>query len=197
MGYLGVNANARVVAAALADGALEVGDLQSGERLAVLLRGSSSASHDRVYLQPHFSPDGRWLAVGFDSGTVTVWDTRTWDVAARWLAVPGGGVDSLAFSPDSRRLAVGGAGEAALWPIGPPQGTPLRMSADPLAAGGPVAVAAGSSTLTTHTDAAGTWQWRISTDALLRHACAVAGRDLSAEERAAAAPDWSWEPVCR
>ena len=70
------------------------------------------------------------------------------------------------------------------------------MSADPLDRGGHVVLAAGVDSLTTHTDLAGTWRWHLSTEALLRHACAVAGRDLTAEERDVIAPDWSWVETC-
>jgi WD40 repeat protein/DNA-binding SARP family transcriptional activator len=195
VGYLGVDAEAHTVAASLADGTFEVGDLRTGRSLATH-RLSGWPGSEPIFVQPRFSPDGRWLAIGSDSGTVTVLSTTSWKVAERWLAVPGGAVDSLAFSPDSQWLAVGGAGSAALWAVDAPE-TPLRMSADSWSAGGAVQVALGSDTVTTHTDTAGTWQWQVSAEALLRHACEVAGRDLTVEEQAAVAPDWAWEPTCR
>ncbi len=50
-----------------------------------------------------FSPDGRRLAAAFNQ-TVKVWDTTTWQEA---LTLKGhtGGVKSVAFSPDRKRLA--------------------------------------------------------------------------------------------
>ncbi len=69
------------------------------------------------------SPDGQWLATGDRVGHVAVWDAMTfekvseveapvmytWDPRARRHSI--GGIRSLAFSPDSGRLAVGGIGK--------------------------------------------------------------------------------------
>ncbi len=69
------------------------------------------------------SPDGKWLATGDKVGHVALWDTQrwekvgeletpimyTWDPKARLHSI--GGIRSLAFSPDSSRLAVGGTGK--------------------------------------------------------------------------------------
>ena len=69
-----------------------------------------------------FSPDGKWLATGNRTGKVLVRDSAsgrvaatletpvmyTWDPKARRHSI--GGIRSLAFSSDSRLLAVGGMG---------------------------------------------------------------------------------------
>ncbi len=69
------------------------------------------------------SPDGKWLATGDKVGHVALWDAQrfekigeletpvmyTWDPKARLHSI--GGIRSLAFSPDSQRLAVGGTGK--------------------------------------------------------------------------------------
>lgn len=70
-----------------------------------------------------FSPDGKWLATGDRTGRVLVRDATngeiaatleapvmyTWDPKARRHSI--GGIRSLAFSNDSKRLAVGGMGK--------------------------------------------------------------------------------------
>ncbi len=70
-----------------------------------------------------FSPDGKLLATGDKVGHVVVWDVQsgkqlgaveapvmyTWDKVQRLHSI--GGVRSVAFSPDSKSLAVGGMGK--------------------------------------------------------------------------------------
>jgi WD40 repeat protein len=59
----------------------------------------------RALAQPWFSPDGRTVAVLRDR-TVRLWDVKAKEVRASWKE--GRKVLTLAFSPDSRLLAVGG-----------------------------------------------------------------------------------------
>jgi WD40 repeat protein len=70
-----------------------------------------------------FSADGKFLATGDKVGHVVVWNVTTgqpvtrldapgfytWDPRARVHSI--GGIRSLAFSPDGRRLAIGGIGK--------------------------------------------------------------------------------------
>ncbi len=70
-----------------------------------------------------FSPDGKWLATGDKVGHVVIWDVKsgkktgevetpgmyTWDPKQRRHSI--GGIRSLAFSHDSKLLAVGGIGK--------------------------------------------------------------------------------------
>ena len=63
---------------------------------------------------PEFSPDGKTLAVGENSGKI-----RLWNVAAgrMLLTLPGhkGSVNGLAFRPDGRALASCNDTEIRLW----------------------------------------------------------------------------------
>lgn len=86
-----------------------------------------------------FSPDGRWLATGSRDATAQVWNVADGQPAGPRLRLPfdlstpahpgpARHIRCLAFSPDSRRLAVGGAGPVAqVWsvPGGAPAAPPI------------------------------------------------------------------------
>jgi len=83
-----------------------------------------------------FSPDGRTLAVvtvevsqgvGVHDGKVRLYDvvSRREPVAGATIPFPGP-LDSAAFSPDGRVLAVGGYGAISLWDVGDPH-HPARL----------------------------------------------------------------------
>src|SRR4030067_223014 len=53
-----------------------------------------------------FSPSGRWMASGGEDHQVILWDTLNW--AIKWSINPEDGRPvSLAFSPDSSKVAAG------------------------------------------------------------------------------------------
>ncbi len=68
-----------------------------------------------------FSPDGRWLAIGTQDGTIRLWDSSTWQ--EKWKVsfgeyygvVPT--VRDLAFSPDSHLLASGRDIGTEVWDV--------------------------------------------------------------------------------
>ena len=123
----------RVIASADASQVISIGDDMQC-RVWDAFTGEAIASFsDHQKLTPHHfpsmlyavaaSPDGRWIATGDKVGHVALWDAErfekageletpvmyTWDQKARLHSI--GGIRSLAFSPDSRRLAVGGTGK--------------------------------------------------------------------------------------
>jgi WD40 repeat protein len=80
----------------------------------------------RLISAMELSPDGSHLAAadwklggGAGQATVRIWDTRNWRQIAAMQGLPEGiQLTSLAFSPDARELAIGGAdGAAGLWSV--------------------------------------------------------------------------------
>ena len=67
--------------------------------------------------ESHFSPDGDTLTTTFD-GIVRFWDVKTGAVARPPLDAQCGGIRTMLFSPDSKLIAVAGAGRAtAVWDV--------------------------------------------------------------------------------
>jgi WD40 repeat protein len=76
------------------------------------------------------SPDGKWIAGGTDTD-VRLWEATTGQPAGV-LEGPQEPVTALAFSPDSKLLACGGAGGMAVWLFRVEDGEPLLLIPDPL-----------------------------------------------------------------
>jgi WD40 repeat protein len=189
-----VDETARLVALGSADGGIEVGDTVTGERLG---EGPPPEGDAFVVRPLSLSPDGRWVAGGSESGRVVVWDTRTYDVHRTWVAVQGGGVDSLVFMPDSRAVVAGGAGTASVRHLGP--GAAAGMTLDLGAssrADVEVAVRDEGRTVVTLTEDRGVQLWPVSPAVLLDQACDVAGRDLTPAEWSAALPTLPYARTC-
>lgn len=93
-----ISSNGKVLAAAEADGSVVVADVTTGQVLRTLPSGQSGGP-----LRLRLSPDGELLAAAGESAELDVWDVST----GALLASPHVDVESLAFSPDDRWLAVG------------------------------------------------------------------------------------------
>jgi WD40 repeat protein len=189
------DATGRIVAVGVRGGGVEVGDTATGALLTALVPPGG----ENLAVTPlSFSPDGRWLAGGSESGRVVVWDTATWDVARTWVAVQGGRVDSLAFTPDSRSVVAGGAGTASVWSVDPrtPAGMTLPLSALPSQSDVAVSTLDEGQTVVTLTNDKGVQLWAFSPQALLDHACDLAGRNLTPDEWSTALPNLPYAQTC-
>lgn len=63
------------------------------------IRGDAALSHD-----------GRLLALGYQNGTVGIYDTKTWQPLGEPMNCHSDWISAVAFSPDGRRLATNGSG---------------------------------------------------------------------------------------
>jgi WD40 repeat protein len=193
VGWLGVGPDGRW-AALSEEGAIEIIDLRTGELVKKL-------PHDELTaLTVVFSPDGRWLAAATRNGRVVVWNTHTWEQHTTWEAVPGFSLEtiSMVFTPDSDFLVTGGAGEAAIWSVEQGVRGGARLEVDPTRRDAPVLVTVrDDGTLMTFTDGTGVREWDVSPEGLLKHACALVGRNLTQDEWNDVLPDRSYERTCR
>jgi WD40 repeat protein/predicted Ser/Thr protein kinase len=83
-----------------------------------------------------FSPDGNWLAVAGNRGSVRIWSTNDWK-EPRTLPCGSEGVAWVGFAPDSSRLATAQGGQVRLWDvrIGESAGTLGSVEESPILAG--------------------------------------------------------------
>jgi WD40 repeat protein len=192
---IGIHPGGRMAALSEPD-VIEIIDLTTGDEVA---RIDHSALGESVSLYPVvFSPDGRWLAAATSSGRVVVWDTRSWKQHATWPAVPGFGINSMTFTPDSSFLITGGAGTAAIWNVQQGASPGVRLEVDPSRPDANVLVGTrdGGKTLVTYTDGTGLRHWDVSPNGLLEHACAVVGRNLTQAEWEDVLPDRDYQRTC-
>jgi WD40 repeat protein len=185
---LAFSRDGKLIAAATGRDGIDIHDAHSGK----LVKWVNTTVSRSVA----FSPDGSLLAAGLFDGTVHFFSTDGWKHVGRPFDAHSGRVTSTAFSPDGRTLATGGAdGTVALWDVetGKPIGVPLMVEPDTL-------VFAAFSPDGSHLFAVSTGSRGIRLDASAddwkRHACLVAGRDLTAREWEDALPDRPYRPVC-
>src|SRR5829696_2261932 len=118
----------RTLAIAGGEGKVELWDVER-RRLRRELAGPRAAPLSMV----RYSPDGSVIAAGGqEDNHVTLWDAVSGRVIAAPIETnpPGGGAQSISFSPDSKRIAVpGAAGTVGIWEVatGRRAGKPLSI----------------------------------------------------------------------
>ena len=143
-----------------------------------------------------FSPDGRLLAIGEYGGGVVILSTRSWKPVRRGLENHRARVTALDFSPDGRHLLTGGAdGKVLLWDLATRSriGSSLTVERDAYLAAG---FAPSGSFVFAIPHAGRAVRWDVRPAAWERHACLVAGRDLTKREWRDVLPSRPFRPVC-
>jgi WD40 repeat protein len=186
--HLSYSPDGGLLAIGLAEGGTALRDGRSGQLVA---RPAHRFGDEGWWVR--FSPDGRLLAVTSDHYT------QLWDVATRRrigspLRGHVGVVFTSEFSPDGRTLATSGSdGSVILWDIesrrslgklpGPLGQISSRFTPD------------GQGLFVLH-ELGSAQRWEMSPDAWSKHACRVAGRELTRAEWEQLVPDQDYRTVC-
>jgi WD40 repeat protein/DNA-binding SARP family transcriptional activator len=178
-----------LAAAAMGDGT-EIRDVHTGRRVARL-------PTDDLARSVAFSPDGRLVATGQYDGRILLWSTNAWRRVGRAVEAHEGRIITLGFSRDGRKLASASEdGTVRLWDVGTqtPIGSPLVVGHGAWTSA--VLTPDGSHLLAVSDRGRGV-SWNISPAAWARHACVVAGREMTAQEWRDALPDRRYQTICR
>ena len=143
-----------------------------------------------------FSPDGRLIATGQFDGSLLLRSTHDWRPVGRPLEAHEGRVITLSFSRDSATLASAGQdGTVRLWDVASqkPIGSPLVVKEGAWVS---AALAPDDTHLLAVSDQGDGVRWDISPAAWKRHACSVAGRELTAREWQDALPRRPYRSIC-
>jgi WD40 repeat protein/DNA-binding SARP family transcriptional activator len=151
--------------------------------------------HEGIYFA-RFSQDGRLLAVGDLRGRAEVWSTTTWKPITRPFAGLNGVVQLAAISPDNRVLAAGATdGGVRLWDIKTQQQIGTALPGVPQREVIPLFTPDGSALIAAY-NTGRAYRWDIRPQSLIKHACQVAGRQLTRAEWEQALPGRDYDPAC-
>jgi WD40 repeat protein/DNA-binding SARP family transcriptional activator len=187
---LAFSPDGRLLAANGFEDPTEVRDVRSGRVVARLRTGDFGRS-------VAFSADGRLLAIGRYGGTARLISTQTWKPVGRVLDGHEARLTALEFSPDGRVLATGSAdGTVLLWDVDTQRaiGSPLEIEPDAYVS---ATFAHDGSHLFAVPHTGHGVRWDVRPESWKRHACLVAGRELTETEWRDALPDRPFQHVCR
>ncbi len=186
--HLSFSPDGELLALGLADRGTE---LRDGHSLRLVARLPRRPGDEGWWVR--FSPDGRLLAV------TSAHDTQLWDVAERRrIGPPLTGHEGVAFTaefaPDGRTLATSGSdGGVILWDVESRRS--LGTLPNPLGANSTRFTPDGRR-LFVLTEEGAARRWEVTPDAWSRHACSVAGRELTSAEWEELVGELDYRPVC-
>ena len=187
---LSFSPDGRFVAANSVQRGAVVHDVRTSRRVALLY---GRADYVRSV---EFSPDGSLLAVGSYHGLVRLFSTRTWKPVGRALDGHDGRVISMSFTPDGDVLATAGQeGDVIFWDVKRRRqlGSPMTVEAEHFAN---AVLTRDGKWLFAASNGTRAVRFPMSPAAWTRHACRVAGRELTQQEWKDALPDRDYQPVC-
>jgi WD40 repeat protein/DNA-binding SARP family transcriptional activator len=194
-----------LIAAAATDRGTEILDARTGDLVKRLEVGSLAGEGD-FSRSVAFSPDGNLLLVGQYNGTGRLFSTETWKQVGRPLRAHTARITFPEFSPDGRTLiTAAGDGTVILWDVATHKqiGAPIEVETNSFvsAALSPdgkrlYAISAQDEWAPFDKSPDDGVSFDMSPDAWKRHACAVAGRDISPGEWQQALPARPFQSVC-
>jgi len=179
----------KLIASAGQDG-VAIHEVATGRRRALISRGANFS------IGVAFSPDGTQLAAGYSDGNFMTIDVASGRAVGAPLAGNAGWAMGVAYSPDGTTLAGGTeAGGVMLWDLA----TRTRLG-DPLTGHTSnvigVAFAPDGKHLATSSWDGSVIIWDVDPGAWTRHACAVAGRNLTPGEWKQYLGDRPYQTTC-
>jgi WD40 repeat protein len=189
LGTVAFSSDGELIAAAAGRAGTEIRSVGAGRLVKRLVTGA-------VPYAVAFSPDGELLFVGQYDGRGQLFSTETWEPVGRALEGHTGRVTSAEFSRDGRTLVTAAAdGTAVLWDVETRTslGSPLELAPSTFASAALSPDGARLFAVSTSGDGS---SFELSREAWKRHACLVAGRELTAAEWEEALPAWPQQAVC-
>jgi WD40 repeat protein/DNA-binding SARP family transcriptional activator len=186
---LAFSPDGKLIAAAALDRGTEIRDARSARLVKRLPTEGLSRS-------VAFSRDGSLLAVGQFDGDGHLYSTESWEPVGRRLEGHTQRITFADFSPDGRTLATASAdGAVALWDVESqkPVGSPLTVEPDTFAS---VTLSPDGSRLFAVSTRGDGIRLATAPEAWKRHACLVAGRELTESEWNDALPGRSYRAIC-
>ncbi len=191
---LAYSPDGRLLAAATQERGTEVRDASTGRLIERLGGGSGEGDYSRSVV---FSPDGELLFVGQYNGTGRLFSTDSWRAVGQPLeGAHTGRITFGAFTPDGKTLVTSGAdGRIVLWDVERQAqiGAPLEFAPNTFAS---VALSPDGSRLFAVSSRGEGISFDMSHEAWKRHACLVAGRELTQAEWSEVLPERPYQAVC-